>query len=624
MGARTRQNVYYVALAVSFVLGLATLWCVDYLPTNDGPQHIFLGHVENFYSDPTAIYGRQLVPQVQFASHGFSLWWTPLEPLLGYRDATRVVLSLFYSWTFAGYVLIVHALGPARRWLSLLGSGVALCWPLYMGLLPYYGGLGLGLLVVGFVARRSTFDRRTALVVGGALLVQFVHHAFSVVPTLFFVGILVVARAERAERRGTFVRLALAVTPAALLLISLVVFRPPSPPSMHEFHWEPLARRALILPRVLWSGAATTRWVGNALVLVGLVASIARFRRAEPVERAYAMCAWTAGALLVTLPIVIPGWQFFNVRFAAFFVAFTLPLIPLERLRGSVSAGAAACGAAATCFVIGAFSFHRALHASCADDLAGLSLPVKRTGFRFPLVLEPFCGLPRDATQSPVPFLGPARSLDGLYAAAQGGTIPNAFASVFAIHSFAPRTGDDAVRVPIPDEAVLHFGEERSNLDDPAARRHELETVAILAQSYDDVLVFGGTSPDVDFLEQLGFRAAFRQGSFAMLALEPCRIVAVIEDHPKASAIVVGGGLGGRPEITWERAVKPGSAPEGDGALVAPVGQRLCGPGWINVRYRIGDTVFPCANAPNATDGKLSYVAKPGEVTRVRCAAPAP
>jgi hypothetical protein len=591
------------------------------LPTNDGPQHIFLGHVENFYSDPTTIYGRQLVPQVQFAARGFSLWWTPLEPLLGYRDATRVVLSLFYSWTFAGYVLIVHALGPPRRWLALLGAGVALCWPLYMGLLPYYAGLGLGLLVLGFVARRATFDRRSALVVAGALVVQFVHHAFSVVPTLLFVVILVVARTVRADRRATLLRLAMALTPASLLLISLVVFRPPSPPSLHEFHWEPLARRALILPRILWSGASATRWVGNALVLVGLSASIVRFRRAEALERAYAMCAWTAGALLVTLPIVIPGWQFFNVRFAAFFVAFMLPLIPLERLRGSVVAGAAVCGASATCFVVGAFSFHRALRASCADDLAGLSLPIKRYGFRFPLVLEPFCGLPRDATQSPVPFLGPARSLDGVYAAAQGGTIPNVFANVFAIHSFAPRTGQDVIRVPIPDDAVLHFGEELSNLANAESRTRELQTVAILAQSYDDVLVFGASSHDVDFLGQLGFHPAFRQGSFAMLTLEPCRIEAVVEDHPKASAIVVGGGLGGRSEITWERPMKPGPAPAGDGALVATVGQRLCGPGWINVRYRIGDTVFPCANAH---DGNVSYLAKPGEVTRVRCAAPAP
>jgi hypothetical protein len=339
----------------------------------------------------------------------------------------------------------------------------------------------------------------------------------------------------------------------------------------------------------------------------------------DGVERAYALCAWSAAALLVTLPIVIPGWQFFNVRFAVFFVAFTLPLVPIERLRGPL-AGAALCGASAACFVVGAFSFHRSLRASCADDLAGLSLPIKRSGFRFPLVLEPFCGLPRDATQSPVPFLAPARSLDGLYATAQGGTIPNAFASVFAIHSFRARSGTDALRVPIPEDAVLHFGEELSNLKDSDARTHELQTVAILAQSYDDVLAFGATSHDVDFLEQLGFGAVFRHGSFAMLELDPCRIEAVIQDHPKASAIVVGGGLGGRNEITWERAIKPGPAPAGDGDLVAVVAQRLCGPGWLGVRYQIGDTVFPCANA---ADGKVPYVAKRGEVTRVRCAAPA-
>ena len=166
MRAGRADVVYYVALAVSFGLGLATLWSVDYLPTSDGPQHIFIGHAENLYSDPGTIYGKQFVPQLQFAGRGFALWWTPLEPLLGFRDATRVVLSLFYSWCFAGYALLVHALGKPRRWLALLGCGVALCWPLYMGFFPYYAGIGIGLMLLGFVARRATFDRRAALVVG--------------------------------------------------------------------------------------------------------------------------------------------------------------------------------------------------------------------------------------------------------------------------------------------------------------------------------------------------------------------------------------------------------------------------------------------------------------------------
>lgn len=617
MRARTWEIVYYAALAVTFVLGLSTLWCVDYLPTNDGPQHIFLGHVENLYSDPSTIYGRQFVPQVQFAARGFALWWTPLEPLLGFRDATRVVLSLFYSWTFAGYVLLVHALGRPRRWLALFGSGVALCWPLYMGLLPYYAGLGIGLLILGFVARRATLDRRAALVVGAGLVVQFVHHAFSVVPTVLFLCILVLVKSEKTERRATLLRLGLSVLPAGLGLLSLVVFRPSHMAGPQELHWEPLLRRALIVPRVLWSGGPATRWLGNALVLAGFIASIARFRRVDRTERAYILCAWTAAALLVTLPIVIPGWQFLNVRFAVFFVAFTLPLVPLEKLRRPALEGAL-CALSAVCFIGSAFAFHRSLRAACADDLAGLSLPIKRSGFRFPLVLDPFCGLPRDATQSPVPFLGPARALAGLYATAQGGTIPNAFANVFAIHPFRAREGEGGLHVPIPEEETLRFGEELSRLDDPAARLHELQTVAIFGQSYEDVLVFGGSEGDLAVLGELGFRPKFRAGAFAMLELEPCKIEVAIEDHARASVITVGGGLGGRQEITWEHRAKPGPATAG-GEIVSPVSQRLCGPGWIRVRYQIGETAFACSHT---ADGRIYYVAKPGEVTRVPCGAP--
>ena len=617
MRAPRADVAYYGALAVSFALGMATLWCVDYLPTNDGPQHIFLGHAENLYSDPSAIYRQQFIPQLQFAARGFALWWTPLEPLLGFRDATRVVLSLFYSWNFAGYVLLVHALGKPRRWLALLGCGVSLGWPLYMGLLPYYAGLGIGLLLLGYVARRAEFDRRAALVVAAGLALQFVHHAFSVVPTILLLCILVAVRAERSERRGALVRVGLSLVPALVGLLSLVWFRPQNPAGLQEFHWEPLARRALILPRVLWSGSAPTRWLGNVLVGAGFIASLARARRLERTERAYLVCACTAGLLLLVLPIVIPGWQFFNVRFAPFFVVFTLPLVPLEQLRRpAVQSGL--CVLAAACFVASAFGFHRSLRAACADDLAGLAMPVTRSSYRLPIVLDPFCGLPRDATQASVPFLGPARHLGALYATAQGGTIPNPFSQTFAIFPFTVRRGQDAPRVPIPDVELLWFGEEVSRLENATTRNHALQTTAIHAQSYDDVLLFGANDTDVATLAALGFRTAFRRPTFAMMELEPCKIEVVVEDHKDASVITVGGGLGGRAELTWEQQAKPGPAIS-QGELAISASQRLCGPGWILVRYRIGDGVLACRGT---ADGKLHYVAKPGEVTRVRCSAP--
>jgi hypothetical protein len=618
MRAAKVDVLYYVALFASFALGVATLWSVDYLPTNDGPQHIFVGHAENHYGDASSIYERQFVPQLQFAARGFNLWWNPLEPVLGFRDATRVVLSLFYGWMFGGYVLLVHALGKTRRWLGLLGCGISLCWPLYMGLFAYWSGVGIGLLLLGYVARRATFDRRAAIVVGIGLVVEFVHHAFSVVPTILFLCILVAVRTDRSERRPTFVRLALGLVPAMIGLLSLVALRPPSPPGLQEFHWEPIARRALILPRVLWSGGDGTRWLGNALLVVGLVASIARFRRVDRTERAFTLCAWTAAVLLFTLPIVIPGWQFLNVRFAAFLVVFTLPLIPIERLRRE-ALEASLCALAAAFFVVSAVSFHRSLRASCADDLAGLSAPVKRSSFRLPVVLEPFCGLPRDATQSPVPFLGPARQLAALYATAQGGTVPNPFAKVFAIHPFTLRKGEGAPQVPIPEGDLFKLGEDLTRSSNPQVRNHTLQTFSVLGQSYDDILVFGVTDADVALLGELGYRPAFRQRSFAMMELDPCKAEVVIQDHPKAASITVAGGIAGRREITWELPVKPGVAsPEGE--LAVPVGHRLCGRAWIEVRYRVGDSAFAC---DGTKDGKIHYVARAGEVTRVRCAAPA-
>ena len=132
-------------------------------------------------------------------------------------------------------------------------------------------------------------------------------------------------------------------------------------------------------------------------------------------------------------------------------------------------------------------------------------------------------------------------------------------------------------------------------------------------------MLFGATDADVTRLETYGFRVKFRQRTFAMMELEACAIEVVVQDLPSAPVILVGGGLGGRSEITWEHPAKPGRVAPAAGELVSPVTQRLCGPGWIRVRYRTASGELTCSGTP---DGKVHYVAKPGEITRVRCAAP--
>jgi len=88
---------------------------------------------------------------------------------------------------------------------------------------------------------------------------------------------------------------------------------------------------------------------------------------------------------------------------------------------------------------------------------------------------------------------------------------------------------------------------------------------------------------------------------------------------PIVIRIPVGGGIGGRNEIMWERRANPGLPAGADGDIVVPVGQRLCGPGWIRGRYQVGDIIYACGHT---ADGTIPYVARPGEITRVRCSAP--
>ena len=105
-----------------------------------------------------------------------------------------------------------------------------------------------------------------------------------------------------------------------------------------------------------------------------------------------------------------------------------------------------------------------------------------------------------------------------------------------------------------------------------------------------------------------------------MMELDACKVEVVVQDHEDASLITVGGGIGGLPQVMWEHPVKPGHVTS-QGQFLSTVSQRRCGAAWLLVRYRIGGAVLPCSGS---ADGTLAYVAKPGEVTQLRCNAPEP
>jgi len=142
------------ALIASAAVVLA-LAATDYLPTHDGPHHLFQGYLSNHFDDPGAPYPQYFEPGAPISSLGFVLPFAALEGALGWRGAylgTLALIALSWGW---GYLALVRAVRPERAWLGLIGFGCALGWSLFMGMFAYTLSIGLGFAIGALAIRLS-------------------------------------------------------------------------------------------------------------------------------------------------------------------------------------------------------------------------------------------------------------------------------------------------------------------------------------------------------------------------------------------------------------------------------------------------------------------------------------
>jgi hypothetical protein len=145
-----RQRLWTAAfLIVACLLSVLTGAAVGapaYLPTNDGPEHVFSSHAATRLDDASLGYGRHLKLGTTFSQAGFDHLLAFFELLLPWRIALRaclVFMVLFWAW---GVVALAAAVGGRRRvWLGLFGFAAAVQWVLYMGFFPFYLSSAFGL-----------------------------------------------------------------------------------------------------------------------------------------------------------------------------------------------------------------------------------------------------------------------------------------------------------------------------------------------------------------------------------------------------------------------------------------------------------------------------------------------
>jgi hypothetical protein len=585
--ASTAAGLLLLGLIAASVAGVA------YLPTHDGPQHIFTTHVANHFDEPGTGWSRWLEPNTPVTSQGFTAIFGPLDALLPWQSAARALMTLLWA---LGAFCFVRAVRPERSWLGLPLGAAALQWSLYMGFFSFYTATALGLFVLAYAFRSAPERARQSLWLALLLLLQAFMHVVPAILTGLTVAVLLWLRAEPGRRSRELLRIALLGTPAALVAVAALAVQlaasgeiPQQTEAAFRFRQPPW----WTLGKCFLGGPAWRAWPLTLLAAGALWVPLARWRaegRAGLRAEDAALLLMGGGFLLAAaaLPLHLPDWEFFSVRFLPMAVCALVASLPLERVRAP--RWRAACAALLALFAFAsagwAYRHNRELAARSRDALAGLDADLTRDGWRLPIVLDPFLDRPFEESEAAMPFMAPLINLGKLYATVQGGIPSYSFVSNRTIHVVViaeemlekiPATADPRYTVDLLDPR---------NAGDAALRRAITGYLAAHATAYQDVILWGRPQ-DVDYLIALGFEPDWRRGGLAILRFAGCPLAI---RFPPASGLEDDAVL----ELGWfpawgvtHRYTIGNAQREPDGSLTLPVRQS-CGTVWIRFQGGAG------------------------------------
>jgi len=512
--------VWFVLAALATLGVIAAMNVVSYLPTHDGPQHVYQVHVENHFGDPGAPYSDFYAPAPGLAARGFSFVYGPLEAVLPWRPALRIALTaivLLWCW---GACAWASSLGSPRRVLGLVGFAAAFQWSLYMGFFSYVLSMGLGFftLAIAFGAKHWSWRRRVAI--GALLLMQSMSHVFATEVVGVCLLLLVACRAPARKWGREIGLLALMGAPSMLLALYAAGFiggeLSRELPVVHAAAvWWPLADRVSFLASTFVSGPWWRSWLPILLGAGGLVAGahgVVRGRIGAD-DKALLIFGWVMLALALFAPLHTRTWEYVGPRFLPPAVLAGALLVPLERLHARAAWGVTG----ALTLLVGASLtwsgwYNVRLTRACADALSGLDAGVVGKGPRLPVILDSTCTNASAAMVHPVPLAQPLANVGALYAVEQGGVVPFTFVGLPQVHSFVTSKSWGTAMPPLPDKrGLLARLDHALAAGDSETRRAVVDEFAEAGAFFDDVIL-QGTAADRAQLEARGFRTEWTQG----------------------------------------------------------------------------------------------------------------
>jgi hypothetical protein len=583
-GSAASRVTVLVAFAVVALVALVAIHVVDYIPTHDGPQHLYASHIFNHFGDSATPYDQYYVPGQPLSVLGFTLLFSPLEALLGWRGAVQAVFTLVVIGWAVGMGAIARRLHPARLPAAALAFVIAFQWALYMGFFSYVLStvLGLATIAVALGGGEPTWPWRRRAVIFVLLSSQGLLHVFGAQVTAVVLVALVVARTppKRWLREG--VLLALMGLPVILLVgyaAARLLWGADTEPRSEATHPD-LGERIALLRGAFLGGPWWRAWPPLLMMLASMALAVARWRSLRPEERGLLVAGGVLLVLFSVSPLDMAGWQFFSPRFLPMAAACLLPLLPWEKLN-SARHTAATC--AQSVFVVAALVwtiwFHLDLRSRMADVDEGLRATVATKGPRLPIVLDPSAGLPLDWREASYAFYEPALNIGALYAVEQGGVIPYTFTVNAQLHVFVfSEEGLD--RFPRAPER-LTMG--RAWLD-ALGRGAMPEATAMLTRfawygaAYDDVILLSRFGSERALFVDRGYEVVHEHGRLSILRFRGCPVRMAVAS-PIGGPFVIRTGWAPVDDLVLQAVVPPGAGEAG--RVASDPLKTPCGPAWF-------------------------------------------
>lgn len=583
---------------------LGAIWCVDVIPTHDGPKNLYAAHVRSHLDDPA--FAAAFKAGKPMTAFGFAWLYDFFEKFVRWQTANALAWTFVIFCSAAGYFLFARSLHP-RRWpLGIVGFGAAFSWSVFMGFPNYIASVGLGLatLAVGVGHPRCSWRREAAL--AALLLGTCVFHPLGA--QVAGLGLLISRLFSRQE--GESIRQigvlfligspAIAITlGSALTIAELASLGVLSEREVRHSVLESLENMGILF----LSGPSWRTWPLVAVAVGGFVYAFrGLFRRQleKPDIVVLILGLLMFGAAMVT-PFHSTLWHFFSPRFVPLAVLLGIALCPIERLgsRAYVGVISAAClfNVASNAWVR---SYNMHWRASVADAFSGFGAAVppphhgRPARTLVPIIARPDVDNGREAL---VPYSSPLRNLGELYGIDRDAVVPYSFSNVKSQHVILQKAASLMPR-KLPNKR--EYGRFFAPGIDPAEHRRELVDLAGFGPQFTDLL-FVGSAEDAEAVLQLGYEPEMRQGGFFIGHFVPCRASVHIKNASAAPTLIVG----------WANSDKPVWGGRWTGPLTEPIPIPSVACAGIWVRVEAKDALCAGSNAKGAIDIPTSRATAP-------------